>query len=84
MTAAGPTTEGDRPSMRMHLALRAAAESEYGVGPTCWASYHSGRACIERGLVARGEDGHVFLTERGRAVLALPPLPPQNARSGRS
>ena len=71
----------DRPSTRMAAALLAVAESgEYGVSPTSWTSYHAARTCLDRGLVQHGEDDHVFLTDRGRAVLQLPPLPPQNWR----
>jgi hypothetical protein len=65
----------------MIAALQAVAESgEYGIGPRSWTSYQAARTCLERGLVVRGEDDHVFLTERGRAALAVPPRPPQNAR----
>lgn len=69
----------DRPSTRMALALRAVAESgEYGVSPASWTAFHTARTCLDRGLVQRGEDDHVFLTDLGRAVLQIPPLPPQN------
>lgn len=75
----GDILDRDRPSTRMAAALRAVADSgEYGVSPTSWTSYHAARACLDRGLVERGEDDYVFLTDLGRAMLQRPPLPPQN------
>lgn len=80
----GDILDRDRPSTRMAAALRAVAESgEYGVSPTSWTSYHAARACLDRGLVERGEDNHVFLTDKGRALLQVPPLPPQSRHRAR-
>lgn len=70
-----------RPSARMHIALSAVLESgEYGVGPACWTSYHTAGTCEKLGYVQQDAEGQTFLTDLGRKVVALEPLPPQNAR----